>query len=274
VKPLPAALVTGPPLLAAIAAWSPLWLAAATAGAAMLLVAAPPPRRLYAATAIGSGLVVFAINPFVSVQGLTLLWQGPHIPVLDTQITVEELAYGAGAGMRVAASALAVAAFVRLADPDLLLRALGRVAPRSAMIAALTTRMLPALERDAAGIVTAARTRAARMSSPRAAAGLLGPLLASSLERSLAVAEAMEARGYGGPGRTRAPERGMTPREWILTAVGASALALVAAGLILGLTAFRYYDTLGDPWRPAAIAGAAALAALTAAAATVVRWPR
>src|SRR6185437_1465128 len=123
VNPLPAALVTGPPLLAAIAAWSPLWLAAATLGGALLLAAAPPPRRLYAATAIGSGLVVFAINPFVSVQGLTVLWQGPHIPILDTQITVEEVAYGAGAGMRVAASALAVAAFVRLVDPDLLLRA-------------------------------------------------------------------------------------------------------------------------------------------------------
>jgi energy-coupling factor transport system permease protein len=274
VKPLPAALVTGPPLLAAIAAWSPLWLAAATMGAALLLAAAPPPRRLYAATAIGSGLVVFAINPFVSVQGLTLLWQGPHIPILDTQITVEEVAYGAGAGMRVAASALAVAAFVRLADPDLLLRALARVAPRSAMIAALATRMLPALERDAAGIVTAARTRAARMSSPRTAAGLLGPLLASSLERSLSVAEAMEARGYGGPRRTRAPERGMTRRELVLTAIGACALVLVAAALMLGVTGFRYYDTLGDPWRPAAVAGAAALTALLAGAATVVRWPR
>jgi energy-coupling factor transport system permease protein len=274
VKPLPAALVTGPPLLAAIAAWSPLWLAAATMGAALLLTAAPPPRRLYAATAIGSGLVVFAINPFVSVQGLTLLWQGPHIPILDTQITVEEVAYGAGAGMRVAASALAVAAFVRLADPDLLLRALARVAPRSAMIAALATRMLPALERDAAGIVTAARTRAARMSSPRTAAGLLGPLLASSLERSLSVAEAMEARGYGGPRRTRAPERGMTRRELVLTAIGACALVLVAAALMLGVTDFRYYDTLGDPWRPAAVAGAAALTALLAGAATVVRWPR
>jgi energy-coupling factor transport system permease protein len=274
VKPLPAALVTGPPLLAAIAAWSPLWLAAATMGAALLLTAAPPPRRLYAATAIGSGLVVFAINPFVSVQGLTLLWQGPHIPILDTQITVEEVAYGAGAGMRVAASALAVAAFVRLADPDLLLRALARVAPRSAMIAALATRMLPALERDAAGIVTAARTRAARMSSPRIAAGLLGPLLASSLERSLSVAEAMEARGYGGPRRTRAPERGMTRRELVLTAIGACALVLVAAALMLGVTDFRYYDTLGDPWRPAAVAGAAALTALLAGAATVVRWPR
>jgi energy-coupling factor transporter transmembrane protein EcfT len=274
VKPLPAALVTGPPLLAAIAAWSPLWLAAATIGAALLLAAAPPPRRLYAATAIGSGLVVFAINPFISVQGLTLLWQGPHIPVLDTQITVEEVAYGAGAGMRVAASALAVAAFVRLADPDLLLRALSRVAPRSAMIAALATRMLPALERDAAGIVAAARTRGARMSAPRTAAGLLGPLLASSLERSLSVAEAMEARGYGGPSRTRAPERGMTRREWTLAGLGASALALVTAALILGVTDFRYYDTLGDAWRPAAMAGAGVLTALLAGAATVVRWPR
>ena len=136
-KPLPAALVTGAPLLAAVAAWSPLWLAAATAGAALLLCAAPPPRRLYALTAVSSGVIVFAVNPFVSVQGLTVLWQGPHIPILDTQVTAEELAYGAGAGMRIAASALAVAAFVRMADADLLLRAAARVAPRSAMIAAL-----------------------------------------------------------------------------------------------------------------------------------------
>ena len=273
-KPLPAALVTGPPLLAAIAAWSPLWLAAATLGGGLLLAAAPPPRRLYAATAIGSGLVVFAINPFVSVQGLTVLWQGPHIPILDTQVTVEEVAYGAGAGMRVGASALAIAAFVRLVDPDLLLRAVSRAAPRSAMIAALATRMLPALERDAAGIVTAARTRAARTSKPRTAAGLLGPLLASSLERSLSVAEAMEARGYGSPARTRAPERATTSREWTLAGVGGCALVLVAWALIAGVTDFRYYDTLGDPWQPAAVAGAGLLAGILGTAAAVVRWPR
>jgi energy-coupling factor transporter transmembrane protein EcfT len=274
VKPLPVALVTGAPLLAAVAAWSPLWLAAATAGAALLLSAAPPPRRLYALTAVGSGVIVFAVNPFVSVQGLTVLWQGPHIPVLDTQVTAEELAYGAGAGMRVAASALAVAAFVRLADADLLLRAVARVAPRSAMIAALATRMVPALERDAAGIAMAARTRAARLAVPRTAAGLLGPLLATSLERSLGVAEAMEARGYGGPGRTRAPERRLSRREWALVALGAAATALVAAALLGGATAYRYYDTLGDPLQPAAVAGAAALAVLLAAAAGTVRWLR
>jgi energy-coupling factor transporter transmembrane protein EcfT len=274
VKPLPAALLAGAPLVAAVGAWSPLWLGAATAASALLLLAAPPPRRLYAITAIGSGLIVFAINPFVSVQGLTVLWQGPHIPVLDTQVTAEELAYGAGAGMRVAASALAVAAFVRLADPDLMLRAVGRVAPRSAMIAALATRMVPALERDAAGIVTAARTRAARMRSPRTAAGLLGPLLATSLERSLSVAEAMEARGYGGPGRTRAPERTATARERAAAGIGAAAVAVVVAGLLTGATAFRYYDTLGNPLQAGAIAGAGALAVLGAAGAGVVRWPR
>jgi energy-coupling factor transport system permease protein len=274
VKPLPAALVTGAVLLAAVAAWSPLWLAAATLGAAMLLAAAPPPRRIYAVTAVGSGVILFAINPFVAVQGLTVLWQGPHIPILDMQITAEELAYGAGAGMRVAASALAVAAFVRLVDADLLLRAVARVAPRSAMIAALSTRMLPALERDAAGIVIAARTRAARLTTPRAAAGLLGPLLATSLERSLSVAEAMEARGYGGPSRTRATERGANRREWAVGVIGAAALALVAAGLAGGATAYRYYDTLGDPLHPAAIAGSAALLLLTATAAAMVRWLR
>jgi energy-coupling factor transporter transmembrane protein EcfT len=231
-KPLPVALATGAPLLAAVAAWSPLWLAAAAIGSGLLLAVAPPPRRIYAVTAISSGVILFLINPFVSVQGLTVLWQGPHIPILDTQITAEELAYGAGAGMRIAASALAVAAFVRLADADLLLRAVARVAPKSAMIAALSTRMLPALERDAAGIVIAARTRAARLNTPRAAAGLLGPLLATSLERSLSVAEAMEARGYGGPERTRAPERPTTRREWAVGVMGAAAVALVSAGLI------------------------------------------
>ena len=273
-KPLPAALVTGAPLAAAIVAWSPLWLGAATTASALLLLAAPPPRRLYAVTAIGSGLIVFALNPFVAVQGLTVLWQGPHIPVLDTQITAEELAYGAGAGMRVAASALAVAAFVRLADPDLLLRAVGRIAPRSAMIAALATRMVPALERDAAGIVTAARTRAARMRSPRTAAGLLGPLLATSLERSLAVAEAMEARGYGGPGRTRAGERAATGRERAAALLGAAGLAVVAAGVATGASSFRYYDTLANPLHAGAIAGSAALVLLGAAGAGAVRWPR
>ena len=126
----------------------------------------------------------------------------------------------------------------------------------------------------AAGIALAARTRAARLAVPRTAAALLGPT-ARDLARALArLAEAMEARGYGGPGRTRAPERRLARREWALAVVGATATALVAAAILGGATAFRYYDTLGDPLHPAAVAGAAVLAVLLAAAAGMVRWLR
>jgi hypothetical protein len=57
-------------------------------------------------------------------------------------------------------------------------------------------------------------------------------------------------------------------------AVGAAATGLVAAALAAGTTAYRYYDTLGDPLQPGAVAGAAALAALMAATAGMVRWLR
>ncbi len=271
-KPLPAALMTAAVGIAAIALENPLWPAAAALSGALLLTAAGPPRRAYAAFALLTGVTVFLLEPFVAVQGLTTLWRGPDIPILDTQITTEELAYGAAAGLRIAAAALAAGAFVRLADSDLLLRAVARVAPRSAMIASLTTQMLPALERDAACVLVAARTRAAAVSRPATAARLVGPLVGMSLERALAVAEAMEARGYAGPARSAAPVRGLSRRERVLTLLGIAALALVVATLATGAAGFRYFDVLDDPWTPAATAGAAGLAALGTAFAWVVRW--
>jgi energy-coupling factor transporter transmembrane protein EcfT len=270
-KPLPAALVTGAVGSAAIALSNLLFPAAAALAGGLLLAAAGPPRRMYATFAIATGVTVFLIEPFVAVQGLTTLWHGPDIPVLDTQITTEELAYGAAAGLRIAATALAAGAFVRLADSDLLLRAVARVAPRSAMIASLTTQMLPAIERDAAGVLVAARTRAARISRPGTAARLMGPLVAMSLERALGVAEAMEARGYAGPSRSAAPARGLTGRERVLTLLGVAALAIVIGSAATGAGDFRYFDLLDDPWTPAAIAGAAALGLVGAAFAWVAR---
>jgi energy-coupling factor transport system permease protein len=272
VKPLPAMLASGAAAAAAIALENPLWPAAAAAGASLLLAAAAPPRRMYAIFAVTTGVTVFAVEPFVAVQGLTVIWQGPRIPILDTQVTVEEVAYGAAAGLRIAATALAAAAFVRLADSDLLLRSVARVAPRSAMIASLTTQMLPALERDAAGVMVAARTRAARISRPRTAARLMGPLVGMSLERALAIAEAMEARGYGGPARCAAPPRRATRHEGVLAALGAGAAAVVLAGVATGAGGFRYFDTLADPLTAPAIAGATTLLLCLAAFASVVRW--
>ena len=133
------------------------------------------------------------------------------------------------------------------------------------MIASLTTQMLPALERDAAGVLVAARTRAARVSQPATAARLMGPLVGMSLERALAVAEAMEARGYAGPSRSAAPGRGLSARERVLTGLGAGALAIVVAALVTGAGHFHYFDLFDNPWTAAAIAGSAAIALVSTA---------
>jgi energy-coupling factor transport system permease protein len=274
VKPLGMMLVCSALLVAAVAVDNPILLGSIAACALALLLAGPGSKRAYLIFAGTSALLVFLINPFVSVQGLTPIWHGPHIPLLDTEITQEELAFGAGAALRIFASALAVAAFVRIADGDLVLNGVSRVAPRSAMIVALAARLLPTLERDAAGIAVAARARGATASGRRSAADLVSPLVSLSLERSLGLAEAMEARGYGGGPRTREPGPPADGPERVVTAAGVG-LCLVTAWLFaFGGGNYLYYDLLGDPVTAAAIGGSAAFAALTAIVIGAVRWPR
>jgi len=263
-----AALVAGSVLLD-----NPLSLAACAAVSTGLLIASPPPRGAYIWFAAGSALLVFLVNPFVGVQGLTPIWTGPQIPVLDTEITQEELVFGAAAALRLIGSSFAIAAFVRLADGDRVLASVARVAPRSAMIAALASRLLPTLERDAAGLALAARARAARLDRRRPAAALAAPLIGLSLERSLSLAEAMEARGYGGAARTRAPA-GRTPgweRVLLVLAVAMTAIVAVAAPA----DGYRYYDLLDDPFTAAGITTACAILVVGAAGiGTVLRARR
>jgi energy-coupling factor transporter transmembrane protein EcfT len=57
----------------------------------------------------------------------------------------------------------------------------------------------------------------------------LSPLLAGSLERGLNLAEAMEARGYGRAGRTRAPSPPWSALDRVALA---GAVAVVAVGAL------------------------------------------
>jgi energy-coupling factor transport system permease protein len=95
------------------------------------------------------------------------------------------------------------------------------------LAAVLATRLVPTLERDATGLVEAVRGRGLEITGLRSRAGLVSPLVAGSLERALNLAESMEARGFGRPGRTRAPRPSWTWLDW--TAVGAGGLLLAGA---------------------------------------------
>jgi energy-coupling factor transport system permease protein len=78
---------------------------------------------------------------------------------------------------------------------------------------ALATRLIPTLERDAAGFVEALRGRGVVVEGLRGRSRLLAPLVASSLERALNLAESMEARGYGRPGRASLERLPFSRRE-------------------------------------------------------------
>jgi energy-coupling factor transport system permease protein len=183
-------------------------------------------RRLYLAGTAISAVALFLVTPFVETLGSHPIWTGPIVPVLgQLDVTREELSSAALNAFRLAAVGLAFAVYALLLDHDRLLRAAG-IARRSVLAVALATRLVPTLERDAAGFVDSLRGRGLEVESLRERAQLISPLLASSLERGLMLAEAMEARGYGGPGRTTMPGPGWGRVD---------ALALVAAAVILAI---------------------------------------
>ena len=195
----------------------------------VLCLRAPVGRRgVYLVGALSTGLGVLVLSPFLwsSPEG-TVLWEGGTLPVLGPlDVTTAELYEAALNALRLSALALAFSAYALLLDHDRLVAAAGW-ARRSALAVALATRLVPSLERDAAGLAEAVRGRGVRLQGVRGYATLLSPLVAGSLERASSLAEAMEARGFGRAGSTRAPRPGWSRRDRL-------ALPLAAA-LVLGV---------------------------------------
>lgn len=229
-SPVPAAALLGALAAAALLADRAAPPAAIAGVLLVVCLRAPAQRRwVYLAGALMASGSVLVLSPFLQSAGSHVLWGGPIVPVLGSlDVTREELGMAAVQAFRLAAVSLAFTAYALLLDHDRLVQAAG-FARRSALAVALATRLLPTLERDAAGILEALRGRGVAVSGVRGHAALVSPLLAGSLERGLNLAEAMEARGYGRPGGTRLPKPRRTVRD-ALALVGAA--AILVAGLL------------------------------------------
>ena len=186
-------------------------------------------RWLYVSGAVFSALGVIVISPLTwSSGGGTLLWEGPTLPGIGPiDISTDEIQIALVNGLRLAVVALAFSVYTLLVDHDRLVSAAG-FARRSALAVALATRLVPSLERDASGLVESVRGRGVELRGARGYATLLSPLVAGSLERATSIAEAMEARGFGRAGTTRAPRPAWT---WI------DCVGLVGAVVLVGLAA-------------------------------------
>lgn len=170
--------------------------------------------------------VLFVISPFVETIGSHPLWTGPIVPVVgQLDVTSEELWSALRGALRLAAVGLAFAAYALLLDHDQLLES-ASFARRFVLGVVLTTRLVPSLEQDARGLAESLRARGVEVHGLRQRGRLLSPLVAGSLERSLNLAEAMEARGFSAREPTRLPSP-----PW----AAGDRIALVAAVLLVGL---------------------------------------
>ncbi len=231
-SPVPAAALLAGLAVAALLADRPESVAAIVVVLLVVCLRAPADRRrMYLIGAFVSGIAVVVVTPFVETIGSHPIWTGPTVPVLgQLDVTSEELRNGIFQGLRLVAVALAFAAYALLLDHDRLVQAAG-FARRSVLAIALATRLVPTLERDASGLVEALRGRGVEVTGVRGRARLLSPLLAGSLERAMNLAEAMEARGYGRAGATRAPRPAWGAAERLALVAGVLAVVLGALWL-------------------------------------------
>lgn len=255
----------------------PLIIGAVLVVAVLLTLAAPSRSTLVLTIAAIAAIGVVVLNPFVQVNGDLILFELPGIPILDTQVTLEEVVAGLVLGARAAAVTLVVMSTLALADPDRLLALASRLAPNSALAASIAARLVPTLRRDAAGLTETARLRGRALttgrwrSRVRTTGALAVPLLGSSLDRAIDVAEAMAARGYGAGPRTRPPRPPLTSPDRV---IAVAAIVLIAVG---GLTIasrigdFDFYPRLTPLGETGSIAamvvvlGAGSTAAIAAA---------
>ncbi|MDD5749014.1 MAG: energy-coupling factor transporter transmembrane component T, partial [Actinomycetota bacterium] len=141
------------------------------------------------------GIVAIAINALVSREGETLLWKGILIPAFGRiDITLEAIVYGTGMALRLSAVILAFALLSELLDAD---RALGMLKSglRSALLTALSIRLVPTLSRDSSEILDAQRSRGiardtgSKRSIARSRMPLVRKLLGTALDRAVGIAE-------------------------------------------------------------------------------------
>ncbi|MFI7307495.1 energy-coupling factor transporter transmembrane protein EcfT [Micromonospora aurantiaca] len=245
--------------------------------------------------------VVFRIV-FGGGQGDHILVRLPEIPLpewaagirLFGPVAVEQILGGFYDGLRLATMLICLGAANALANPKRLLKAVpgALYAVGTAIVVALS--VAPQLVESVLRVRRARRLRGASGRGMRALRGIALPVLADALDRSLALAAAMDSRGYGRAAAVPAGQRTVTGALVLGGLVGVCAgtyglLDTAAPGylglpmLLAGLTAavvgmllagrrVRRSRYRPDRWRPAELLVAAcgvAAAALTMLAGSV-----
>ncbi|MDD4802132.1 MAG: energy-coupling factor transporter transmembrane component T [Syntrophomonas sp.] len=207
----------------------------------------------YMKLALGMAVLIMIINPLASSTGNTVLWLTPDLPGLGVlAITVESIFYGALMGLRLLIIVSIFCLYNQIIHPDRLLNLWPRFFRKSALVVSLATRLFPVMTASLHRIKEVQQLRGVdfQAGTLRQRWGkylyMFNILLISSLEDSLEMAEAMQARAFGSGPRLRYRRDYFRPRDMLclISCLLAAGIALYA--LFDGLGTYSFYSGWGD----------------------------
>jgi energy-coupling factor transport system permease protein len=203
------------------------------------------------ATPIGSswgsfvklGIFLFALAiPFNALSihiGQIVLFRLPESwPIIGGPITLEAIIAGAVSGLTLLTILVVFAAFNAVVDHYQLLRATPSFLFQAGAVISIAITFVPQMVLSAREIRQAQRIRGHRFRGLRDLLPLVIPLLANSLERSIQLAETMEARGFGSA---------MSPPTRQRAVLGQLGLLAALVGVLVGLSLLAFYQQ-GRVW--------------------------
>ena len=229
--------------------------------AALAALAAGIGLRRIRALLVGVALIAaFAVLlNFVSAHlGTTVLFTLPaDIPGVGGPYTLEALTYGVSGGITISAAILAAAPLSLMLEAHQVMDALPSALSRTGAAVAASLNLVPAVAGSFVQVGEAQRLRGWRPRGPRSWAEVIVPVVLTSVEGSIQLAESMEARGFGSGARTSLASIAMRPADWVLVAASAAAASGFIGFRSLGWAAdWAPYPTLTIPtidWRVVAL---------------------
>jgi energy-coupling factor transport system permease protein len=205
--------------------------------------------------ALWLGLSIIVINALFSYHGDHVLLAAPfRLPAVGQPvITLEAIVFGAVMALKLAVI-ISVFSLINLTvHPDDIMAVLlkMRLPYKSVLVTSLSTRFVPCLVEDIGRISDGYRTRGVQLDAGgwfkrvKNRAKITTALLTNSLDRSVQVAEAMEARAFGnGQKRVFYKEINISKIDAAALGVGLLPLAAGIAFRVIGFGDYQYYPSL------------------------------
>jgi energy-coupling factor transport system permease protein len=182
-------------------------------------------RRLMLAAAVI--VTVDILLNFVSAHlGRTVLFALPDaLPAIGGPYTLEALAFGLSNALTIAAAICAAAPFSLMLEPHDVMDALPNALSRTGTAIAASLNLVPSIVASFAEVSEAQRFRGWRPRGPRSWAEVVVPVVLTSAESSIQLAESMEARGFASAPRTAFERPRLDRSDWLVVAASGLAVA-------------------------------------------------